>query len=53
MEERGVVVGDEHAGDDYAADVEDDDSPEDAADGFGDVSAGVFGLGGGAVGVGG
>jgi len=34
VEQVGVVVRDEHAGDQDAEDVEDDDAPEHAADGL-------------------
>ena len=49
VEQVGVVVGHEHAGDQDAEDVEDDDAPEDAADGLGDVPPWVFRLGRGTV----
>ena len=50
VEQVGVVVGHEHAGDEDAEDVEDEDAPEHAADGPGDVPARVFRLGCGACG---
>ena len=50
VEQFGVVVGHEHAGDEDAEDVKDEDAPEHAADGPGDVPARVFRLRRGACG---
>ena len=45
VEQVRIVVGHEHAGDQDAENVEDDDAPEHAADGLGDVPPWVFRLG--------
>lgn len=45
VEQVRIVKGHEHAGDQDAEDVEDDDAPEHASDGPGDVPPWVFGLG--------
>ena len=49
VEQVGVIIGHEHAGDQDAEDVEDEDAPKHAADGPGDVPARIFRLGRGAL----